>query len=151
MYEYVNPKTGDKSPLLSEEVYVCIKKNITRLSAAIDYERDFNYDFFGFKTLERSYLIKINGRIVERPQHMLMRVAVGIHLNDIDQAIKTYDLMSQGWYTHATPTLFNSGTPIPQMSSCFLVTVADDSIEGIYETLKQCALISKSAGGFVLN
>lgn len=151
MFAYVNPKTGEAAPLLSDEVYTCIKTNINRFRQAIDYERDFNYDFFGFKTLERSYLMRINGKIVERPQHMLMRVAVGIHLNDIDSAIKTYDLMSQGWYTHATPTLFNSGTTIPQLSSCFLVTMSDDSIEGIYETLKQCALISKSAGGIGLS
>lgn len=151
LFYYINPKTQQKCPLISEEVYKCIKKNIKVLEKAIDYERDYNYDFFGFKTLQRSYLIKIDEKIVERPQHMLMRVSIGIHLDDLQTAIKTYDLMSQGWYTHATPTLFNSGTPFPQMSSCFLLTMNEDSIEGIYETLKQCALISKYAGGIGLS
>eukprot|EP01125_Pyxidicula_operculata_P002223 TRINITY_DN12131_c0_g1_i1.p1 TRINITY_DN12131_c0_g1~~TRINITY_DN12131_c0_g1_i1.p1 ORF type:complete len:824 (-),score=186.11 TRINITY_DN12131_c0_g1_i1:66-2537(-) len=151
MYNYVNKKNGKSSPLISDEVYKSMKKNMPKLQAALNYERDFGYDFFGFKTLEKSYLTKINGQTVERPQHMIMRVAVGIHLDDIDKVIQTYDLMSQRWYTHATPTLFNSGTPTPQMSSCFLLTMKDDSIEGIYETLKQCALISKSAGGIGLS
>ena len=125
--------------------------NAEVLNNHIDYERDFNYDYFGFKTLERSYLLRLDGEIAERPQHMLMRVAVGIHHGDIDKALRTYDLMSNGYFTHATPTLFNSGTPMPQMSSCFLLTMQDDSLHGIYDTLKQCALISKSAGGIGLS
>ena len=128
-----------------------VEANAERLDDAVVYERDLNYDYFGFKTLERSYLLKTNGEIAERPQHMLMRVAVGIHGADIDRALKTYDLMSQGWFTHATPTLFNSGTPAPQMSSCFLLTMQDDSLDGIYDTLKQSAMISKSAGGIGLS
>ena len=142
---------GRPAPLVSEEVYQCIHQHKDRLEAAIDYSRDFSYDYFGFKTLERSYLLKIGGRIAERPQHMLLRVSVGIHLHDIDAAINTYNLMSQKWFTHASPTLFNSGTPNNQMSSCFLLAMRDDSIEGIYDTLKQCALISKSAGGIGLS
>lgn len=151
MYHYVNPRTGKKAPLLSEEVYETIMANADLLDSTIIYNRDFNYDYFGFKTLERSYLLKINGKIVERPQHMLMRVAVGIHLNDITSAIETYELMSKKFFTHATPTLFNSGTPKPQMSSCFLLTMKDDSIDGIYDTLKQTAKISQSAGGIGLS
>lgn len=151
MYYYVNPRTGQKSPLLSDEVYEAIMANADVLDSTIIYNRDFNYDYFGFKTLERSYLLKINGKIVERPQHMLMRVSVGIHLNDIDAAIETYELMSKKFFTHATPTLFNAGTPKPQMSSCFLLTMKDDSIEGIYDTLKQTAMISQSAGGIGLS
>ena len=139
--------TGRPAPLISDEVYTFISENQESIQQAIDFTRDFSYDFFGFKTLERSYLLKIAGKIVERPQHMLMRVACGIHAGDLDSALKTYELMSQKWFTHASPTLFNSGTPNNQMSSCFLLTVKEDSIEGIYETLKQCALISKSAGG----
>lgn len=140
-------ENGRPAPLISEEVFVFISKNSAEIQLAIDYTRDFTYDFFGFKTLERSYLLKINGKIVERPQHMLMRVSIGIHSTDLESALTTYLLMSQRWFTHASPTLFNSGTPNNQMSSCFLLTVKDDSIEGIYDTLKQCALISKSAGG----
>jgi len=121
-----------------------------RLNATIDYSRDMDYDFFGFKTLEKSYLLKVEGKIVERPQHMIMRVAIGIHKTDIEAAIKTYNLISQKWFTHATPTLFNAGTPMPQMSSCFLLTMKDDSIDGIYKTLHQCAMISKQAGGIGL-
>ncbi|CAN1828722.1 Ribonucleoside-diphosphate reductase large subunit [Linum perenne] len=121
--------------------------NAARLDSEIIYDRDFDYDYFGFKTLERSYLLKVQGKVVERPQHMLMRVSVGIHKDDVDSAIKTYHSMSQRWFTHASPTLFNAGTPRPQLSSCFLVCMKDDSIEGIYETLKECAVISKSAGG----
>ena len=151
MFHYVNPRTGKESPLLSEEVYEVIQKNAAFLDSHIIYNRDFNYDYFGFKTLERSYLLKINGKIVERPQHMLMRVAVGIHLNDLDAAIATYDLMSKKYFTHATPTLFNAGTPKPQMSSCFLLQMQDDSIDGIYDTLKQTAKISQSAGGIGLS
>lgn len=151
MYHYVNPRTGKESPLLSEEVYEAIMANAEILDSTIIYNRDFNYDYFGFKTLERSYLLKINGKIVERPQHMLMRVSVGIHLNDIDAAIETYELMSKKFFTHATPTLFNAGTPKPQMSSCFLLTMKDDSIDGIYDTLKNTAKISQSAGGIGLS
>jgi ribonucleoside-diphosphate reductase alpha chain len=126
-------------------------ENADVLNNHVDYSRDNNYDYFGFKTLERSYLLRLNGEIAERPQHMLMRVSVGIHHNNIPRALETYDLMSQGYFTHATPTLFNSGTPMPQMSSCFLLTMQDDSLDGIYDTLKQCALISKSAGGIGLS
>jgi len=151
MYHYVNPRTNQKAPLLSEEVYNVIKENAEFLNSHIIYNRDFNYDYFGFKTLERSYLLKINGKIVERPQHMLMRVAVGIHLNDLDAVIETYELMSKKFFTHATPTLFNAGTPKPQMSSCFLLTMKDDSIDGIYDTLKNTAKISQSAGGIGLS
>ncbi|KAF2515809.1 ribonucleoside-diphosphate reductase subunit alpha [Flavobacterium salilacus subsp. salilacus] len=151
MYHYVNPRTGQKSPLLSDEVYEAIMANAEVLDSSIIYNRDFNYDYFGFKTLERSYLLKINGKIVERPQHMLMRVSVGIHLNDIDAVLETYELMSKKFFTHATPTLFNSGTPKPQMSSCFLLTMKDDSIDGIYDTLKNTAKISQSAGGIGLS
>ncbi|MDR6966781.1 ribonucleoside-diphosphate reductase alpha chain [Flavobacterium arsenatis] len=150
MYHYVNPRTNKLSPLLSDEVYESIMANAEFLDSHVIYTRDFNYDYFGFKTLERSYLLKINGKIVERPQHMLMRVAVGIHLNDLESVIETYDLMSKKFFTHATPTLFNSGTPKPQMSSCFLLTMKDDSIDGIYDTLKQTAKISQSAGGIGL-
>lgn len=151
MYHYVNPRTGQEAPLLSDEVYSVIMENAEKLDSTIIYNRDFNYDYFGFKTLERSYLLKINGKIAERPQHMLMRVSVGIHLNDIDSAIETYELMSKKFFTHATPTLFNAGTPKPQMSSCFLLTMQDDSIDGIYDTLKQTAKISQSAGGIGLS
>lgn len=151
MYTYVNPRTRKKAPLLSDEVYNIIKKNADKLDSSIIYNRDFGYDFFGFKTLERSYLMKLNGQIVERPQHMLMRVSIGIHLNDIESALETYELMSKRYFTHATPTLFNSGTPKPQMSSCFLLAMKDDSIDGIYDTLKQTAKISQSAGGIGLS
>ncbi|MDO6516318.1 ribonucleoside-diphosphate reductase subunit alpha [Zobellia uliginosa] len=151
LYEYVNPRTNKKAPLLSDEVYKVISENSERLDSTIIYNRDFGYDYFGFKTLERSYLLKLNGKIAERPQHMLMRVSVGIHLNDLDAAIETYELMSKKYFTHATPTLFNSGTPKPQMSSCFLLAMKDDSIDGIYDTLKQTAKISQSAGGIGLS
>jgi len=151
MYHYINPRTNQEAPLLSEEVHNVIKENAEFLNSHIIYNRDFNYDYFGFKTLERSYLLRINGKIVERPQHMLMRVSVGIHLNDLDSVIETYDLMSKKFFTHATPTLFNAGTPKPQMSSCFLLTMKDDSIDGIYDTLKQTAKISQSAGGIGLS
>ena len=151
LYTYVNPRTGKKAPLLADNVYKIIKDNEELLDSTIIYNRDFGYDYFGFKTLERSYLLKINGQIVERPQHMLMRVSVGIHLNALDAAIETYHLMSKRYFTHATPTLFNSGTPKPQMSSCFLLAMKDDSIDGIYDTLKQTAKISQSAGGIGLS
>jgi len=150
MYHYVNPRTNQEAPLISDEVYEVIKANAEFLDSHIIYTRDFNYDYFGFKTLERSYLLRINGQIVERPQHMLMRVSVGIHMNDLEAVIETYDLMSKKFFTHATPTLFNAGTPKPQMSSCFLLTMKDDSIDGIYDTLKQTAKISQSAGGIGL-
>ncbi|WP_298485076.1 ribonucleoside-diphosphate reductase subunit alpha [uncultured Maribacter sp.] len=151
LYLYVNPRTGKEAPLLSDEVFNVISKNAEKLDSTIIYNRDFGYDYFGFKTLERSYLLKINGQIAERPQHMLMRVSIGIHLNDLDAAIETYELMSKKYFTHATPTLFNSGTPKPQMSSCFLLAMKDDSIDGIYDTLKQTAKISQSAGGIGLS
>ena len=151
LYTYVNPRTGKEAPLLSDEVYDVIKKHKDVLDSSIIYNRDFGYDFFGFKTLERSYLLKLNGQIVERPQHMLMRVSVGIHMEDIDAVLETYELMSKRFFTHATPTLFNSGTPKPQMSSCFLLTMKEDSIDGIYDTLKQTARISQSAGGIGLS
>ncbi|MAY04769.1 MAG: ribonucleoside-diphosphate reductase subunit alpha [Euryarchaeota archaeon] len=149
--EYIDPESKKHAPLISEEVYDIIMANADVLNSRIDYARDFNYDYFGFKTLERSYLLRLDGDIAERPQHMLMRVAIGIHHGDIEKALRTYDLMSNGYFTHATPTLFNSGTPMPQMSSCFLLTMQDDSLHGIYDTLKQCALISKSAGGIGLS
>ena len=151
LYEYVNPRTGKKAPLLSDEVYQVIAEHAEQLDSTIIYNRDFGYDYFGFKTLERSYLLKINGKIAERPQQMLMRVAVGIHLDDLDAVVETYELMSKKYFTHATPTLFNSGTPKPQMSSCFLLAMKDDSIDGIYDTLKQTAKISQSAGGIGLS
>jgi ribonucleoside-diphosphate reductase alpha chain len=151
LYTYINPRTGQKAPLLSDEVYNIIKKNADFLDSTLIYNRDFNYDYFGFKTLERSYLLKLNGEIAERPQHMLMRVAIGIHMDDLDAAVETYELMSKKYFTHATPTLFNSGTPKPQMSSCFLLQMQDDSIDGIYDTLKQTAKISQSAGGIGLS
>ena len=150
LYEYVDEKTGKNASLIAEDVYQIIQDNAIKLDSAIIYDRDFGYDYFGFKTLERSYLLKVHGKIVERPQHMLMRVSVGIHKDDIESAIETYNLMSERWFTHATPTLFNAGTPKPQMSSCFLLTMKDDSIDGIYDTLKQCAKISQSAGGIGL-
>ena len=131
LYNYVNPRTGKEAPLLSDEVYKIIEKNSELLDSTIIYNRDFHYDYFGFKTLERSYLLKLNGTVAERPQHMLMRVSIGIHMDDLDSAIETYNLMSKKYFTHATPTLFNSGTPKPQMSSCFLLTTKDDSIDGI--------------------
>ena len=140
-------KCGRPAPLLCEEVFSLVEDHHETIQARLDFSRDFEYDFFGFKTLERSYLLKVDGEIVERPQHMLMRVALGIHGRELASAFETYDFLSHGWFTHATPTLFNAGTPKPQMSSCFLLKMKDDSIDGIYETLKQCALISKSAGG----
>ena len=151
LYEYIDPKTGEKAGLISKEVYDVIRKNAALLDSSIIYDRDYHYDYFGFKTLERSYLLKMDGKIAERPQHMLMRVAVGIHKDNLDAAIETYNLMSERWFTHATPTLFNAGTPKPQLSSCFLLTMKDDSIDGIYDTLKQCAKISQSAGGIGLS
>lgn len=151
LYNYVDPRTGKTAPLIADDVYDIIQANADFLDSHIIYSRDYSYDYFGFKTLERSYLLKVDGRIAERPQHMIMRVAVGIHKNDLDSAIETYNLMSERWFTHATPTLFNAGTPKPQLSSCFLLTMKDDSIDGIYDTLKNCAKISQSAGGIGLS
>ena len=151
LYTYLDPKTGARAALLADDVHEIIQKNAEVLDSAIIYDRDFNYDYFGFKTLERSYLLRLHGQVVERPQHMLMRVAIGIHKSDIESAIRTYNDLSEGWYTHATPTLFNAGSPKPQMSSCFLLQLKDDSISGIYDTLKQCAQISQSAGGIGLS
>lgn len=151
MYHYVDSKTNEPASLLAADVYQIIMDNKEVLDSSIIYDRDFRYDYFGFKTLTRSYLMRLHGKIVERPQQMLMRVAIGIHKDDIQSALKTYNLMSEGWFTHATPTLFNSGTPKPQMSSCFLLTMKEDSISGIYDTLKSCAQISQSAGGIGLS
>lgn len=151
LYTYEDPKTGENASLLAKDVYEIIRKHAATLDSTIIYDRDYNYDYFGYKTLERSYLLRLDGKIVERPQHMLMRVAVGIHKEDIESAIETYNLMSEKWFTHATPTLFNAGTPKPQLSSCFLLAMQDDSIPGIYDTLKQCAQISQSAGGIGLS
>ncbi|KAI6238115.1 Ribonucleoside-diphosphate reductase large subunit [Aphelenchoides fujianensis] len=151
LYENVNANTGKPQPLIADDVYAIVEKHKERLNSAIIHSRDFNFNYFGFRTLERAYLMRVDGRIVERPQFMIMRVAIGIHKEDIDAVIETYNLMSERWFTHATPTLFNAGTPRPQLSSCFLLTMADDSIEGIYSTLHRCAMISKSAGGIGLN
>lgn len=150
LYNYKGDN-GENAALISEDVYDIVMKNKDKLNASIVNKRDWDYDFFGYKTLEKSYLLKVRGQITERPQQMIMRVAIGIHKNDIDSAIETYNGMSQKWYTHATPTLFNAGTPKAQMSSCFLLAMKDDSIDGIYGTLHQCALISKSAGGIGLS
>lgn len=151
LYTYVNPITKQKAPMLADDVYQIIQDNKEVLDSTIIYDRDFGYDYFGFKTLERSYLLRIDGDIAERPQHMLMRVSIGIHKDDIQAAIETYEMMSKKYFTHATPTLFNAGTPKPQMSSCFLLTMKEDSIDGIYDTLKQCSKISQSAGGIGLS
>ena len=151
LYNYIDPKTGEKASLIADDVYQVLSEHAELLDSHIIYDRDFSYDFFGFKTLERSYLLKLDGKVAERPQHMLMRVALGIHKDDIDEVLNTYNLMSEKWFTHATPTLFNAGTPKPQMSSCFLLSMQDDSIDGIYATLKQCAKISQSAGGIGLS
>ncbi|MBK6993809.1 MAG: ribonucleoside-diphosphate reductase subunit alpha [Lewinellaceae bacterium] len=151
LYNYVDPKTGDRANLISDEIHQIVQKHKAKLDSAIIFDRDFEFDYFGFKTLERSYLMRMNGKVVERPQHLFMRVAVGIHGEDIDSAIETYNLMSERWFIHATPTLFNAGSPKPQMSSCFLLSMTDDSIAGIFETLSRCALISQSAGGIGLS
>lgn len=151
LYNYIDPKTGEQASLIAEDVYQIIRENADELDGAIIYDRDYQYDYFGFKTLERAYLLKTNGRIAERPQQMLMRVAVGIHKTDIAEAIETYNLMAEKWFTHATPTLFNAGTPKPQLSSCFLLSMQEDSIPGIFDTLRQCAEISQSAGGIGLS
>lgn len=147
LYNYVDPKTNTRAQLIADDVYEIVMKNAHILDSSIIYDRDFGYDYFGFKTLERSYLLKMHNVVAERPQHMIMRVAVGIHKEDIEAAVQTYNLMSERWFTHATPTLFNAGTPKPQMSSCFLIQAKEDSIDGIYDTLKNCAKISQSAGG----
>jgi len=151
LYNYVDKKTNEAAPLIADDIWEIIKNNEDELNASIIYERDYHFDYFGFKTLEKSYLLKVHGKIVERPQHLFMRVALGIHKADIAAAIETYNLMSEKWFIHATPTLFNAGTPKPQMSSCFLLSMKDDSISGIYDTLKDCAMISQSAGGIGLN
>lgn len=151
LYEYIDPKTGQNAGLIADDVFEVIRNNAPLIDSSIIYDRDFNFDYFGFKTLERSYLLKINGKVAERPQHLFMRVSVGIHKGDLEQVVRTYNMMSEGWFTHATPTLFNAGTPKPQMSSCFLLQMREDSIAGIYDTLKQCALISQSAGGIGLS
>lgn len=151
LYNYIDPKTGEKAGLIGDETYQIIWKNRDVLDSALIYDRDYEYDYFGFKTLERSYLLRMHGKVVERPQQMLMRVAVGIHGENIEAAIETYSLMSEKWFIHATPTLFNAGTPKPQLSSCFLLSMTEDSIGGIFETLQRCALISQSAGGIGLS
>jgi len=151
LHQYVDKGSGKKMPMISDEVMSVIDANEELLDSSIIYDRDFGFDYFGFKTLEKSYLLRVDGKIVERPQHMFMRVAIGIHHDDVESAIITYNLMSERWFTHATPTLFNAGTPKPQMSSCFLLTMKDDSIDGIYDTLKQTAKISQSAGGIGLS
>ena len=152
LYNYRDPSTNLPSSLISTKVYNVVISNAERLEKSIRHDLDLNYEYFGYKTLERSYLIrtkKCDDRldIIERPQYMLMRVSIGIHHDNIDAVLETYNLLAEGWFTHATPTLFNAGTPNPQMSSCFLVAMKEDSITGIYETLKTCALISKCAGG----
>ncbi|HAD11125.1 MAG TPA: ribonucleoside-diphosphate reductase subunit alpha [Saprospirales bacterium] len=151
LFNYVDPKTGDRAGLIGEETNRIVQKHKARLDSAIIFDRDFEFDYFGFKTLERSYLMRMNGKVVERPQHLFMRVSVGIHGEDIEAAIETYNLMSERWFIHATPTLFNAGTPKPQLSSCFLLSITEDSIAGIFETLSRCALISQSAGGIGLS
>lgn len=151
LYNYIDPKTNAKAGLISDETIRIVRDNKDRLDSAIIYDRDFSFDYFGFKTLEKSYLMRANGEVVERPQHLLMRTAIGIHGSDIEAAIETYNLMSEKWFIHATPTLFNAGTPKPQLSSCFLLTMTEDSISGIYETLTRCAKISQSAGGIGLS
>lgn len=151
LHGYIDAKAGKNASLIADDVWDVIQENAELLDSTIIYDRDFGFDYFGFKTLEKSYLLKIDGKIAERPQHLFMRVAVGIHKHDIESVIKTYNLMSERWFTHATPTLFNAGTPKPQMSSCFLLTMKDDSIDGIYDTLKQTAKISQSAGGIGLS
>lgn len=151
LYNYINPKTGEKAGMISDNVYKVIVKNGKELDAMVVHDRDFNFDYFGFKTLEKSYLLKMFGEVAETPQHLYMRVAVGIWLDDLEMVQKTYDMLSQGLFTHATPTLFNAGTKRPQLSSCFLLDIDDDSIPGIYKTLSDCAVISQNAGGIGVN
>jgi len=150
LYQYIDPMTGQSASLIAQDVWEIIQKNAELLDSTLIYDRDYHFDYFGFKTLEKSYLLRLKGKVAERPQHMYMRVAIGIHKEDLQAAIETYHLLSEGWFTHATPTLFNSGTPKPQMSSCFLLQMKDDSIDGIYDTIKQTAKISQSAGGIGL-
>jgi len=151
LHDYINPANGKAAPMISDKVYNIVMENKELINSTIVYDRDYSFNYFGFKTLERSYLLRLDGKVAERPQHLIMRVALGIHLNDLDSVIETYNLMSLRYFTHASPTLFNAGTPKPQMSSCFLVAMKDDSIEGIYDTLKECAMISKTAGGVGLH
>ena len=151
LHDYIDPRSGQPAKLIADDIMKVIEENAAELDSSIIHDRDFGFDYFGFKTLEKSYLLKLYGKVVERPQHMYMRVCVGIHRDDIESVIKTYNMMSERWFIHATPTLFNAGTPKAQMSSCFLLTMQDDSIDGIYETLKQCAKISQSAGGIGLS
>lgn len=151
LYEYVNPKNGKHSPLIAKDVHDIIQQHKEEIQKVIDYKRDFGYSYFGFKTLCKGYLLQVDGQIKERPQHMLMRVSIGIHKENLEEAFKTYDLMSRKIFTHASPTMFNAGTPIPQCSSCFLLNMTEDSIDGIYETLRRCAKISKCAGGIGLS
>lgn len=151
LYKYIDPKTGEKAGLIGDSTIEIIRKHKDQIDSAIIYDRDYIFDYFGFKTLERSYLLRMDGQVVERPQHLLMRASIGIHGEDIDSAIETYNLMSEKWFIHATPTLFNAGTPKPQLSSCFLLSATDDSIPGIFETLSRCAKISQSAGGIGLS
>lgn len=151
LYHYINPKTGDKAGMISDQVYKVITEHAKELDAMVVHDRDFNFDYFGFKTLEKSYLLKMFGEVAETPQHLYMRVAVGIWLDDLEMVQKTYDMLSQGLFTHATPTLFNAGTKKPQLSSCFLLDIDDDSIPGIYKTLSDCAVISQNAGGIGVN
>lgn len=151
LYDYVDKKTNQKAGLISDDTIKIVRKYSDKLNSSIIYDRDYSFDYFGFKTLERSYLLRADGKVVERPQHLLMRAAIGIHGDDISSAIETYNLMSEKWFIHATPTLFNAGTPKPQLSSCFLLSMTDDSISGIFETLTRCAKISQSAGGIGLS
>lgn len=151
LYHYVDPKTQQPAPLIAPDIYEIVQNHSELLDSTLIYDRDFSFDYFGFKTLEKSYLLKIDGKVAERPQHLFMRVSLGIHKQDIESAIETYHLMSDRWFIHATPTLFNAGTPKPQMSSCFLLQIKEDSIEGIFDTLKQCAKVSQAAGGIGLS
>jgi len=151
LYENVDTKTGMNAPMISRETFDIVRENAQLLDESINHQADYSYEYFGFKTLQKSYLLKSDDKIIERPQYMIMRVAIGIHGDNIPAVLETYNLMSEKFFTHATPTLFNAGTPKPQMSSCFLLTMKEDSIEGIYDTLKQCAKISQSAGGIGLS
>lgn len=151
LYDYINPKTNEKAGMISDEVYTIIEKYSSEIDGMIVHDRDFNFDYFGFMTLKKSYLLKIDGKPAETPQHLYMRVAVGIWRENLEMVQKTYDMLSQGLFTHATPTLFNASTNRPQLSSCFLLDIDDDSIPGIYKTLSDCALISQSAGGIGIN
>ena len=147
LYKYVDPKTRKHSPIVSKDFYDLVKRHADELDSAIVHSRDHNFDYFGFKTLEKSYLLKMNGKVAERPQYMYMRTAIQVCGENIQDIIDTYNMLSEGYYTHATPTLFNSGTIRPQLSSCFLLDTESDSIEGIFNTLKESAQISKNAGG----